>query len=137
MVWIALGEPFSVTPLEKDPAGELTVWRYGILVTDSAYAAAPRSLAINRGKIFRPLVFGPQFPVETDRVATDAVVIFYNGRVVKAVYADENRVPILPIVITAERLPNGRGSGDFSARHRLGLSLAPVRRPAGGNQRGF
>jgi hypothetical protein len=114
----------AVTPLEKDPAGELTVWRYGTLVTDSAYAAAPRSLAINRGKIFRPPVYGPEFPVESDRIATTAVVIFYNDRVVKALYADDDRVPILPIVSTSERLSNGQDTEIFRRVAALSAALA-------------
>jgi hypothetical protein len=98
MVWIALGQPFTVTQLEKDPAGELTVWRYGALVTGNAFLGAPLSLVLGSRPFVRPLGRAPQFPVEITRVETSAVVIFYNGRVVKAQYADPSRAPILPIV---------------------------------------
>ena len=98
MVWIALGKPFAITQLEKDQGGELTVWRYGAVVTDSAYATAPLSLVLSTRPFVRPPGRAPQFPVETDRVETSAVVLFYNGRVVKALYADPSRAPILPIV---------------------------------------
>ncbi len=105
MVWIALGKPFAITQLEDDPAGELTIWRYGALVTDNVYAAAPLSVVLGGRPFIRPPGFAPQFPVEFARVDTTAIVIFYDGRVVKALYADPRRASILPIVRPSARPP--------------------------------